>query len=145
MINDNDRKIDQFIQDGIKEIDNAIKAEDDIRDQAEYIARMLALNPVVKVNIMDNTYVLTMKMFKLHTGQHVIILIAEDSMKKQIYGNKYYPAQLTAEYNDEFTIEENCQTLVSAFIGKVTGNFKIETLEEEEETVKVAREVDMKK
>ena len=111
MINDKDRKIDQFIEDGIKEIDNAIKAEDDIRDQAEYIARMLALNPVVKVNIMDNTYVLTMKMFKLHNGQQVIILIAEDTMKKQIYGNKYYPAQLTAEYNDEFTIEENCQTL----------------------------------
>lgn len=144
MINDKDRKIDQFIEDGIKEIDNAIKAEDDIRDQAEYIARMLALNPVVKVNIMDNTYVLTMKMFKLHNGQQVIILIAEDTMKKQIYGNKYYPAQLTAEYNDKFTIEENCQTLVSAFIGKITGNFKIETLEDEG-TVKVAREVDMKK
>ena len=87
---------------------------------------------------------LTMKMFKLHNGQQVIILIAEDTMKKQIYGNKYYPAQLTAEYNDEFTIEENCQTLVSAFIGKITGNFKIETLEDEG-TVKVAREVDMKK
>ena len=144
MINDKDRKIDQFIEDGIKEIDNAIKAEDDIRDQAEYIARMLALNPVVKVNIMDNTYVLTMKMFKLHNGQQVIILIAEDTMKKKIYGKKYYTAKLTAEYNDEFTIEENCQTLVSAFIGKITGNFKIETLEDEG-TVKVAREVDMKK
>lgn len=142
MINDN--KVNEFIQEGLKEIDKEVQQEYDIRDQAEYLARMLALNPVVKANVMDRTYVLAMKMVKLHTGEQIIILIAEDELKKQLYGNKYSPAILQAEFNDEFTIEENCQTLLSAFIGKVTGNFKIETLEDEG-TVKVAREVDMKK
>lgn len=142
MINDN--KINEFIQEGLKEIDKEVQQEYDIRDQAEYLARMLALNPVVKANVMDRTYVLAMKMVKLHTGEQIIILVAEDELKKQLYGNKYSPAILQAEFNDEFTIEENCQTLLSAFIGKVTGNFKIETLEDEG-TVKVAREVDMKK
>lgn len=140
----NDKQVDQFINDGIKAIDNEIKAEDDIRDQGEYIARMLAINPVVKVPAMDTVYVLTMRMVKTAEGKQVILLAAEDEIKRQIYGDKYYPALLTAEYNDEFTIEENCQTLVSAFLGKITGNFKIETLEDEG-TVKVAREVDMKK
>ena len=60
----NDRQIDQYINDGIKAIDNEIKAEDDIRDQGEYIARMLAINPVVKVPAMDTVYVLTMRMVK---------------------------------------------------------------------------------
>lgn len=142
MINDN--KVNEFIQEGLKEIDKEVQQEYDIRDQAEYLARMLALNPVVKANVMDRTYVLAMKMVKLHTGEQIIILVAEDELKKQLYGNKYSPAILQAEFNDEFTIEENCQTLLSAFIGKVTGNFKIETLEDEG-TVKVAREVDMKK
>ena len=137
----NDKQLDQFIEDTIKEIDNEIQAEDDIRDQGEYIARMLALNPVVKVPAMDTVYILTMRRVKTPDGQQLILLAAEDEMKKQLYGDRYYPALLTAEYNDEFTIEENCQTLVSAFLGKITGNFKIETLEDEE-TVKVAREKD---
>ena len=138
-----EQKLDQFIQDGIKEIDNQVKEEDDIREQAEYIARMLAINPIIKVNVMDNIYVLTMRMVKIQTGQQLILLAAEDELKKQVYGNKYCPAMLTAEFNDEFTLEENCQTLISAFLGKVTGNFKIETLEDEG-TVKVAREKDFK-
>lgn len=140
----NDKKLDQFIEDGIKEIDSEIKAEDDIRDQAEYLARMLAVTPVIKANINERIYVLTMRMVKDSTGRQIIMLAAEDEAKKLVYGNKYSPALLTAEFNDYFTLEENCQTLLSAFIGKVTGNFKIEVLEDEG-SVKVAREVDIKK
>lgn len=141
----NDKKLDQFIEDGIKKIDSEIKAEESIRDQAEYLARMLAINPVIKANVNNKIYVLTMRMVKdPNTGKELILLAAEDEAKKMIYGNKYSPALLTAERNDHFTLEENCQTLLSAFIGKVTGNFKIEVLEDEG-NVKVAREVDMKK
>ena len=134
--------LDEIINDGIKEIDNEIKQEDDIREQGEYIARMLAINPVVKVSVADKIYVLTMRMVKDNQGRQIILLAAEDSIKKQIYGNKYSPALYSAEYNDYFTLEENCQTLVSTFLGHVTGNMKIETLEDEG-TYKVAREKDM--
>lgn len=133
----------EFIEQGLKEIDAEIKEEYDIRDQAEYIARMLALNPVVKTTVGDKVYVLTMKMVKLYNNKQVILLAAEDEMKKQVYGNRYSPALFQAEFNDNFTLEENCQTLVSAFVGKVTGNFKIEELEDEG-TVRVAREKDVK-
>ena len=136
--------LDEIINDGIKEIDNEIKQEYDIREQGEYIARMLAINPVVKVSVADKIYVLTMRMVKDNQGRQIILLAAEDSIKKQIYGNKYSPALYSAEYNDYFTLEENCQTLVSTFLGHVTGNMKIETLEDEG-TYKVAREKDMLK
>ena len=136
--------LDEIINDGIKEIDNEIKQEDDIREQGEYIARMLAINPVVKVSVADKIYVLTMRMVKDNQGRQIILLAAEDSIKKQIYGNKYSPALYSAEYNDYFTLEENCQTLVSTLLGHVTGNMKIETLEDEG-TYKVAREKDMLK
>lgn len=136
--------LDEIINDGIKEIDNEIKQEDDIREQGEYIARMLAINPVVKVSVADKIYVLTMRMVKDNQGRQIILLAAEDSIKKQIYGNKYSPALYSAEYNDYFTLEENCQTLVSTFLGHVTGNMKIETLEDEG-TYKVVREKDMLK
>lgn len=135
-------KIDQIIEDGLKQIDNEIQQEDDIRDQAEYIARQLAFTPMLKVCVADTVYVLAMRMVKDYQNRQIILLAVEDELKKKIYGDKYSPALYSAEFNDLFTLEENCQTLVSTFLGKVTGNFKIETLEDEG-TVKVAREKDM--
>lgn len=135
-------KIDQIIEDGLKQIDSEIQQEDDIRDQAEYLARQLAFTPMLKVSVADNVYVLAMRMVKDYKNRQIILLAAEDELKKKLYGDKYSPALYSAEFNDLFTLEENCQTLVSAFLGKVTGNFKIETLEDEG-TVKVAREKDM--
>ncbi len=135
-------KIDQIIEDGLRQIDSEIQQEDDIRDQAEYLARQLAFTPMLKVSVADNVYVLAMRMVKDYKNRQIILLAAEDELKKKIYGDKYSPALYSAEFNDLFTLEENCQTLVSAFLGKVTGNFKIETLEDEG-TVKVAREKDM--
>ena len=144
MNNLSNKEIDKFIEQNLEEIDNELKLEYDIRDQAEYLARMLAINPVVKAVVADKTFALTMKRVKLYNNKQIIILVAEDVAKKEIYGNRYSPAIYQAEFNDEFTIEENCQTLLSAFIGKASGNFKIETLEEDEGTVKVAREKDLK-
>lgn len=135
-------KIDQIIEDGLRQIDSEIQQEDDIRDQAEYLARQLAFTPMLKVSVANNVYVLAMRMVKDYKNRQIILLAAEDELKKKIYGDKYSPALYSAEFNDLFTLEENCQTLVSAFLGKVTGNFKIETLEDEG-TVKVAREKDM--
>lgn len=135
-------KIDQIIEDGLRQIDSEIQQEDDIRDQAEYLARQLAFTPMLKVSVADNVYILAMRMVKDYKNRQIILLAAEDELKKKIYGDKYSPALYSAEFNDLFTLEENCQTLVSAFLGKVTGNFKIETLEDEG-TVKVAREKDM--
>ena len=135
-------KIDQIIEDGLRQIDSEIQQEDDIRDQAEYLARQLAFTPMLKVSVADNVYVLAMRMVKDYKNRQIILLAAEDELKKKLYGDKYSPALYSAEFNDLFTLEENCQTLVSAFLGKVTGNFKIETLEDEG-TVKVAREKDI--
>lgn len=137
-------KIDQLIEDGLKQIDTEIQQEDDIRERAEYLARQLAFTPMLKVPINDVVYVLAMKMVKDYQGRQIILLAVEDELKKKLYGDKYSPALYSAEFNDFFTLEENCQTLVSAFLGKVTGNFKIETLEDEG-TVKVAREKNMQK
>lgn len=139
-------KIDQLIEDGIKQIDTEIKKDDDVREFAEYLARNLAQTPMLRVNVADKVFVLSMKMVDLSDGSNrkQILLAASDELKQKLYGNAYAPALYTAEYNDLYTLEENCQTLLSAFVGHVTGNLKIETLEEDDGVAKVAREKDMK-
>lgn len=138
----NHEKINQMIEDGLKQINSEIKQEDDIRDQAEYIARQLAFNSKLRITVADTVYVLAMRMVKDYQQRQLILLAVEDELKKKLYGDKYSPALYTAEFNDLFTLEENCQTLISTFLGKVTGNIKIEELEDEG-IVRVAREKDM--
>ena len=75
-------KIDQYIEDGLKQIDNEIKQEDDIREQAEYIARQLAFSPTLKVTVADKVYVLAMKMVKDYKQRQIILLAVEDELKK---------------------------------------------------------------
>ena len=119
-----------------------MQQEEDIRDRAEYLARQLALTPSIKITLNDTIYILAMKMVKEYTGRQVILLAVADELKQKLYGDKYAPALYSAEYNDLFTLEENCQTLVSTFLAKVTGNLKVETLEDEG-VAKIAREKDM--
>lgn len=138
----NKDKLEQLIEDGLKQIDAEIQQEEDIRDRAEYLARQLALTPSIKITLNDTIYILAMKMVKEYTGRQVILLAVADELKQKLYGDKYAPALYSAEYNDLFTLEENCQTLVSTFLAKVTGNLKVETLEDEG-VAKIAREKDM--
>ena len=139
----NRHKLDQIIEDGLKSIENEIKQEDDLREHGEYIARMLAMTPIQRVCVANTVYVLSMRMVKHPSGQTLILLAAENEFLKKIHGDHYSPALYTAEYNDMFSLEENCQTLVSTFLGKVTGKMKIEELQDEG-SVKVAREKDFK-
>lgn len=136
------QNIDNYINDEIAKLDAELKAEDDIRDFAEYIARNLAFSSSLGVTVGDRTYMLSMRRVKLKDGSNKqeILLAAADIEKQKAYGNRYYPALYTAEYNDNFTLEENCQTLISSFLAHVTGNLKVETLDDEEEVVKIIKE-----
>lgn len=138
----NKEKLEQLIEDGLKQIDAEIQEEEDIRERAEYLARQLALSTSIKITLNDVIYILAMKMVKDYKGRQIILLAVADELKQKLYGNKYAPALYSAEFNDGFTLEENCQTLVSTFLAKVTGTLKVETLEDEG-VAKVVREKDM--
>lgn len=158
---------DKFIQEGLKEIDEEIKSEDEIKDQAEYITSLLNVNPVVRVEYAGNTYTLSAKQAKkpekieTHPGNKdlgipptyktvhsdVIILVAiNENRRRQAYlSNKAYlaPATYTGYYNDEFTYQENLIAVVEAFLRHVIGEIKIEA--EDDGIARVAREKDMLK
>lgn len=140
--------IDNYINDEIKKIDSEIQAEEDIRDFAEYIARNLAFSSSLGVKVKDDVYILSMKRVQLpNSNKQEILLAAANEAKQKMYSNRYMPALYTAEYNDNFTLEENCQTLISSFLAHVTGNLKVETLDEdndEENTYKFVKEQDIK-
>ena len=158
---------DKFIQEGLKEIDEEVKSEDEIKEQAEYITSLLNQNPVVRVEYAGSTYTLSAKQTKkpekieTHPGNKslgipptyktiqtdVIVLVAinENRRREAYLANRAYiaPATYTGYYNDEFTYQENLIAVVEAFLRHVIGELKIE--EEDDGIAKIAREKDFLK
>lgn len=131
---DND-KANQILEEGLKEIDREAQQEDDIDKRADHIASLLNKNPKVKVEYNDDVYDLGLRITKNTFGQQVIMLMAmsQKKVKEAYLMNRQYrnPAIYSGEYNDEFSYEENIRCVVKTFLAHVTGNFKIETLEDE--------------
>jgi hypothetical protein len=160
-------KEDKFIQEGLKEIDEEIKSEDEIKEQAEYITSLLNQNPVVRVEYAGSTYTLSAKQTKkpekimthqgnkslgieptykiTHTDVIVLVAINENRRRQAYLSNKAYiaPATYTGFYNDEFTYQENLIAVVEAFLRHVIGEIKIEA--EDDGIAKIAREKDFLK
>jgi hypothetical protein len=133
MFNEND--IDKIIKDGLGEIDKEIQQEDDIDKRAAHLAKLLEKNRRVKVEYNDDVYDVSMRTTKNTLGEQLIIVMAASHKKMQqaYLMNKQYqnPNIYTGVYNDEYTVEENINTVVKTFLGHVTGNFKVEALADE--------------
>lgn len=143
-------KTDQFINEGLKEIDNEVKADDEIKAQASYITDLLSKNPVVRVEYNGDMYTLSFKRtdetrkVKEYTSKtefktryikvNVIILAAvnETNRRRAALANKAYlqPAIYKGEYNDEFTERENLLAVVESFLRHAVGEIKIESNDE---------------
>ena len=127
-------KTDQFINEGLKEIDREVQLEYDIDKRAAYVASLLEKNPKVKIEYNNDVYDVAMRTAKNTHGQRVIMLMAASHKKMRqakLMCKLYTPAIYSGEYNEEFTYEENINTIVKTFLGHVTGNFRVETLEDE--------------
>lgn len=166
MINDLTAE-DKFIEDGLKAIDEEVKSEDEIKEQADYITSLLEANPVVRVEYAGCTYTLSAKQTKkpekivtqpgnktlgiapqyktVQTDVIVLVAINENRRKEAYLTNKAYiaPATYTGYFNDEFTYRENLTAVVEAFLRHVVGEFKIEATDDG--IAKIAREKDMLK
>jgi hypothetical protein len=132
MFNEND--IDKIIKDGLGEIDKEIQQEEDIDKRAASLSKLLDKNRRVKVEYNDDVYDTSLKTTRNKLGEHIIMLMAASHSKMQqafLMNRQYTPAIYTGVYNDNYTLEENINTVVKTFLGHVTGNFRVEALADE--------------
>lgn len=126
---------DKLLNEGLSEIDKEVQMEDDIDKRADHLANLLQKNPKVKVEYNDDVYDVALRLTRNTRQEQLIMLMAAShkKMREARLMNRAYknPNIYTGEYNDEFTLEENIRVVVKAFLGHVTGNFKVETLEDE--------------
>lgn len=135
---------EDIIKQGFSEIDKEIQDDEEVRKEAEYITKKLLSNPKVTVNY-ENEYAETLEErfeeyeLGIRTSSTNVVLVALSLTKQRAVHeyNKtalkpkiYTPMILTAEVDDTYTYEQIINTLVSAFLCKLRGVFKVEVLEE---------------
>lgn len=151
-------KADEFINQGLKEIDKEVQDEDELKAQAIYITELLEKNPVVRVEFKGELYTLSRRVGpkqvpikdkdkKTKYIKVTVILLAVVSDKKRreaaILNKHVKPALYEGEYNDEFTLKENLVAVTEAFLRNITGELKVE--EVDDGIAKVVREKDLMK
>lgn len=136
--------INDYINNQLDQIDKDLSEDEDIRKEAEYIAKQLLNNTKVTViyeNDMATTNEDRYEEYELgiRNNNSKLILIALSKTKQKAIEeyNKtafkpkiYTPMILTADLDKSFTYDQTINTLVSAFLCKLRGKFKVEILDE---------------
>lgn len=152
-------KINQILDEGLRSIDEDLNVDKDIREYSQHIATKL-------VNVFDrhvvNEYIVNEfgeekpYMFVLledvdrRNGSPLLVLQVSDVTKVQEIAMHnmsplcekpaiYTPATYSVPKDDSHSKEELVQTLVSTAVAKIKGRFKVEALDDEEDTVSVSR------
>lgn len=134
-------KEDKFIQEGLNQIDEELKRDNAVKQQADEIAQRLIKNPKDTIFFNGKTFTLSL----MHQKGKIILLFLSDSTmtRAKIVGRPPLPGRIVGEYNDEFSEHENLVAVVEAFLLNELGEIKVSS--EDEGTVKVAREKDFRK
>lgn len=114
---------DEIIKQGLQEIDNELKVNQEIKEQAADIAKVLVKNQKDKIHFNNKTFTLSLT----YKANKIVLLFMSDSlMRKAMIANKPpIPGQIVGDYNDEFSEFENLVAVVEAFLLNEIGELKI--------------------
>lgn len=114
---------DEIIKQGLQEIDNELKVNQEIKEQAADIAKVLVKNQKDKIHFNNKTFTLSLT----YKANKIVLLFMSDSlMRKSMIANKPpIPGQIVGDYNDEFSEFENLVAVVEAFLLNEIGELKI--------------------
>lgn len=115
-------KIDKYIEEEFSKIDKEVEEENNIREYSSQIRKQLENSRTVIVKYNNTEYELGF----IHED-NTMMLIRKDIAKEKIAGNKYRPFIVTGEFNNDLSLEQNYETVISAFLGHISGKMIIES------------------
>lgn len=125
--------IDKYIQDELNAIDNDLAEDLEIREKAKYISKQLLANPTVLVEDEEVWEVGV----RHNSTKIVLIASSKDKVKELKKYNQtalvpkvYTPLYIEAEMNQDYEFDEILEGVVTAFLSKIKGKFRVEVLDE---------------
>lgn len=150
----NIEKGNKIIEESFKEMDKELSQQEEIKQRASELSKKLSISKVVKYSFANDIFTMSRKRKtlpqktasgKFENIDYIILVVASHrgQTRAKIQNKPYSPAIYKAEYNDEFTLEENMTAVVESFLLHRIGEIKINS--QDDGIAKIAREKDMKK
>lgn len=128
--------IDKIIQDGLDEIDQETKTDEEIRERARFLTRDLLQGRNVKASGFPDgsTWTIGSRLRK-YTGtdgieRQSVVLMCYNEARFKLHGPMYKPMLLEAEIDADYDIEQAIEAAVTMFVAKQFGKLIVEQLED---------------
>lgn len=123
-----DEQLQSIQNDLMKSLDEEEKKEILIKEKSDNIAKNLLKFKKARVIIDEKPYSFVYSIIEKNNKKSLCILAINENKFKLAYG-KYIPAKIEAEYNNDFSEEENISKMIESYIRHITGLIKPEELE----------------
>ena len=132
-MNQDDKQINDFIEEGLKAIDEETKTDEEIREISRLLKDELAINTYkgleTHVTDLNGNWLLTYDIYKRYDGVHVVRLMCYNETR-MIMAQNYRPLVIEGEVDEDFGPEEALEAVVTAFVAKQFGVFRAEELKD---------------
>ena len=133
MINNyDDKSVNDFIEEGLKAIDEETKTDEDIREISRLIKEELVRNTYrgleTRITDLNGNWLLTYTIYKYY-DKHIVKLMCYNETR-MIMAQNYRPLIIEGEVDEDFGPEEALEAVVTAFVAKQFGVFRAEELKD---------------
>ena len=132
MNNFDDKAVNDFIEEGLKAIDEETKTDDDIREISRLIKDELVRNTAkgleTRITDLNGNWKLEYAIYKKYNT--TIVGLACYNETRMIMAQSYRPLIIEGEVDEDFGPEEALEAVVTAFVAKQFGVFRAEELKD---------------
>ena len=132
MNNFDDKAVNDFIEEGLKAIDEETKTDDDIREISRLIKDELVRNTAkgleTRITDLNGNWKLEYAIYKKYNT--TIVGLACYNETRMILAQNYRPLIIEGEVDEDFGPEEALEAVVTAFVAKQFGVFRAEELKD---------------
>lgn len=132
MNNFDDKAVNDFIEEGLKAIDEETKTDEDIREISRLIKDELVRNTAkgleTRITDLNGNWKLEYAIYKKYNV--TIVGLACYNETRMIMAQNYRPLIIEGEVDEDFGPEEALEAVVTAFVAKQFGVFRAEELKD---------------
>lgn len=124
-----DKQLKRIEQELIRQMDKELQREEMVEELAKEVAAKLIASGKAEVELEDKAYRFQYKVFE-YGNKRIVNMVVADIRKFQILQERYIPYKVSAELDNNLSLQENLASVAEAFFRHVLGMVKAEELDD---------------
>lgn len=123
----NEKELKRIEEELLRGLNKEEEAENTVKELSEQIAAKLVMQNKTTAEIEDKEYAFAYRQITVGKNKGIFMIVA-DVAKYKILQEKYVPYTVTAEIDNDFTLRENLESIVEAYLRHILDMVKAEEL-----------------